>query len=355
MTIEAMIEPTTAAAAAAAPRLSALALLAVAAVSGLGASSFDLPQRQGNPAAPVSQALREQIAVMSTGSDQSVVTFGASAVERNAMIPLSALPAVRMGGFSDVAQSAPGYGMALKCLTQAIYYEAANEPERGKRGVAQVVLNRVRHPAYPNSVCGVVYEGANARVCQFSFTCDGSLLRSPMARQWEESRRVAAAALAGSVEPEVGTATNYHADYVVPRWAFTLGKIVQIGRHIFYRLPGVVGSPRYFSDRWTGIERIPQLDFQRLRVQLAARQTDDDGAFGTQFVPGLTVPPEESDRHAPIDVGGRLDTTTTWRLTIPDPTEISGGYRRALSDQGDSVPSTAGTSDQPTSAPTPAA
>ena len=200
------------------------------------------------------------------------------------------------------------------------------------------MLNRVRHPAYPNSVCGVVYEGANARVCQFSFTCDGALLRTPMARQWEESRRVAAAALAGAVEPEVGTATNYHADYVVPRWAFTLGKIAQIGRHIFYRLPGSVGSPRYFSDRWTGIERIPQLDFQRLQRALASRDEAVTESFAPEYVPGLTVAPHASDRHAPIDVGGRLDTTTTWRMTIPDPAEISGGYRRTLSVQGDTAP-----------------
>src|SRR5207253_7963289 len=116
---------------------------------------------------------------------------------------------------------------ALRCLTQAIYYEAANEPETGKRAVAQVVINRMRHPAYPKSVCGVVYEGANAAVCQFSFTCDGALLRAPAQRQWAESRAVAEAALAGNVLPEVGSATNYHADYVLPRWAFTLGKITQ--------------------------------------------------------------------------------------------------------------------------------
>src|SRR3546814_8987348 len=94
-----------------------------------------------------------------------------------------------MDRFAVISTSSPQYASAHRCLTQAIYYEAANEPLKGKRAVAQVVLNRLRHPAYPNSVCGVVYEGVNDPVCQFSFTCDGSLLRQPMARQWNESRR----------------------------------------------------------------------------------------------------------------------------------------------------------------------
>jgi hypothetical protein len=285
---------------------------------------------------PVSSAVREQIAAMSTGVDQPLVVSGDSAVARNALIPMSAMPAGRMSAFTAIGTSSAAYPTALRCMTQAIYYEAANEPEAGKRAVAQVVINRLRHPAYPNSVCGVVYEGANARVCQFSFTCDGSLLRAPMARQWTESRRIAAEALAGTTEPAVGTATNYHADYVVPRWAFTLGKLTQIGRHIFYRLPGRIGSEAAFADRWTGLERIPQLDFGRLRAALDARLADAAALDPVEaYVPGLTVPPDAKDRHAPIDVGGRLDTTTTWRLSIPDPAELSTGYQRTISSQAD--------------------
>jgi spore germination cell wall hydrolase CwlJ-like protein len=74
-------------------------------------------------------------------------------------------------------------------MTQAVYYEAAYEPLQGRRAVAQVVLNRVRHPAFPNSVCGVVYQGSNQRVCQFSFTCDGSLNRKPSAAAWPQPKR----------------------------------------------------------------------------------------------------------------------------------------------------------------------
>ncbi|MFN6935673.1 MAG: cell wall hydrolase, partial [Tsuneonella sp.] len=303
------------------------ALLFAVILGALGASSFMPPEREARAAVPVSTEVREQIATMSTGADQALIVEGDSAVTRNALIPMSSLPVGRMNAFTEIGTSSTAYSTALRCMTQAIYYEAANEPEAGKRAVAQVVINRLKHPAYPNSVCGVVYEGANARVCQFSFTCDGSLLRTPMARQWNESRRIAAESLAGTTEPSVGTATNYHADYVVPRWAFTLGKLTQIGRHIFYRMPGRVGSEGAFRDRWAGFERIPQLDFGRLRTALDARLADETLIDPVEtFVPGLTVAPDAKDRHASHDVGGRLDTTTTWRLSIPDPAEISNGY-----------------------------
>lgn len=313
-------------------RIKVVALAAVVAAA-LGASSFVPPERPANAAVPVSNAVRQQIAKMSTGIDQPIVVTGSGAVERNALIPMSALPVGKLSAFTEIGTSANGYATALKCMTQAIYYEAANEPLTGKRAVAQVVINRLRHPAYPNSVCGVVYEGANAPVCQFSFTCDGSLLRSPMARQWNEARRVAAEALAGTTEPSVGTATNYHADYVVPRWAFTLGKLAQIGRHIFYRLPGRVGSEGAFGDRWSGVERIPQLDFRRLQAELDARLEEPTEEPIETFVPGLTVTPDAKDRHAPNDIGGRIDTTTSWRLSIPDPVELSNGYQKTITSQ----------------------
>lgn len=140
---------------------------------------------------------------------------------------------------------------AVQCLTQAIYYEAAAEDDTGQRGVAQVVLNRVRHPLYPKTICGVVYQGANrATGCQFTFTCDGSLLRPPSARGWQRARSVAVAALAGRVEPGAGTATHYHANYVLPYWAGSLDKVATIGTHIFYSIRGALGRPGAFSGRY---------------------------------------------------------------------------------------------------------
>ncbi|MBI1407206.1 MAG: cell wall hydrolase [Caulobacter sp.] len=151
--------------------------------------------------------------------------------------------------------SAEDRAAAVRCLTQAIYYEAALEPLEGQQAVAQTVLNRVRHPAYPKSVCGVVYQGSlRLTGCQFSFTCDGSLAREPNPVIWARAEGVAKRALAGFVLPSVGTATHYHADYVAPYWAPTLYRITTIGRHIFYRWTGPWGLPPAFNGRYAGGE-----------------------------------------------------------------------------------------------------
>jgi spore germination cell wall hydrolase CwlJ-like protein len=156
---------------------------------------------------------------------------------------------------------------ALTCLTQAIYYEAASEGADGGRAVAQVVLNRMHHPGYPASVCGVVYEGSERPTgCQFTFTCDGSLLRQPVESLWTRSRKIAEEALAGRVFAPIGHATSYHADYLLPYWADALDKTVQIGRHIFYRLRGTYGDGRSFFQRYAGTE--PQLPDPRPSMQL---------------------------------------------------------------------------------------
>ena len=147
---------------------------------------------------------------------------------------------------------------ALECLTQAVYYEAATESADGQRAVAQIVLNRMRHPAYPSSVCGVVYQGAERPTgCQFTFTCDGSLARLPAQTLWQQARKVATEALGGKVFAPVGHATHYHADYVVPYWADSLDKSVKIGRHIFYRLKSGLGASSTFRQRYAGIEPLP--------------------------------------------------------------------------------------------------
>jgi hypothetical protein len=160
---------------------------------------------------------------------------------------------------------------ALRCLTQAVYYEAALEPTEGQEGVAQVVLNRVRDPNYPSSVCGVVYQGAERTTgCQFSFTCDGSLARGPVRWAWDRAERVAARALNGHVSERVGTATHYHADYVHPWWSPTLAKITQVGAHIFYRWKGAAGETAAFVNAYAGREpSIDEARFAQSRVLLA--------------------------------------------------------------------------------------
>ncbi|RZJ01277.1 MAG: cell wall hydrolase [Brevundimonas sp.] len=160
---------------------------------------------------------------------------------------------------------------ALRCLTQGIYYEAALEPTEGQEAVAQVILNRVRDPNYANSICGVVYEGAERVTgCQFSFTCDGALSLAPAPWAWERAKIVAQRALSGYVSTKVGTATHYHADYVHPWWSPTLNKLTQIGAHIFYRWKGVYGEPAAFSQVYSGREPvIDEARFARPRLQIA--------------------------------------------------------------------------------------
>ncbi len=258
----------------------------------------------------------------------------ASVQDRNALIPISDDPLESPTGMFRLSADHSAYKSALQCMTEAVYYEAANESLQGKRGVAQVILNRLKHPAYPNSVCGVVYEGSNKRVCQFSFTCDGSLLRKPMARQWATSRAVAAASLSGAREPSVGTATHYHADYVLPYWAHKLAKVQVVGTHIFYRFNGRWGSSGAFSKAWSGREAIPQIDYARFEKALEEGEELLAEMAEIETVPGLTVVPDVKDRHAAADVGGRIDTTKAWRPSIPDPTSGSTAYRAALADQG---------------------
>jgi hypothetical protein len=165
---------------------------------------------------------------------------------------------------------------SLRCLAEAIYYEARSESEEGKRAVAQVVLNRVRSPAYPGSVCGVVYQGPMRAGggCQFTFTCDGSLASQPSGAGWLRARRLAADALAGQVYAPVGLATHYHTQQVVPTWAFKLVKSAVIGSHSFYRMQGQWGGPGGFTQRYAGREPSPvSIMASRLPVNLGPATT----------------------------------------------------------------------------------
>lgn len=179
----------------------------------------------------------------------------------NAERPLDIAKPIPARALRIAAESAAGlgYAAALRCLTQAVYYEAASERDEGQRAVAQVVLNRVRHPAFPSTVCGVVYQGSERVTgCQFSFTCDGSLARIPSAGGWAGAERIARDALGGKVAAAVGNATHYHANYVVPYWAPTLDKAATIGAHIFYIMRGFLGTPRAFSGRYdVALETLP--------------------------------------------------------------------------------------------------
>jgi len=242
-------------------------VFALAGIAALAGSAYSTPTLPGfdtaeqHPAPPAAPPLL----VRQLAPDQAVTV--------NSEIPLdtgpnpAAQPFI-LGKVDDTTRT-----RALDCLTSAIYYEAGSEDADGQRAVAQVVLNRVRHPAFPASVCGVVYDGSTrATGCQFTFTCDGSLLRPPSPDVWNRARTIAAAALSGFVYKPVGTATHYHADYVVPYWASTLTKNAIVGAHIFYRWAGSWGRPMAFTQSYGRSE--PNADSLKAAAILAERRDE---------------------------------------------------------------------------------
>lgn len=148
---------------------------------------------------------------------------------------LTAAAPFRMVGALDTSRE-------LECLTQAVYFEARGETPAGQAAVAQVVLNRVRHPSFPKSVCGVVFQGAGKRVgCQFSFACDGSMRARRESAAWERARKVATRALSGVVMAGIGEATHFHTTNVAPNWGPRLVRTAEVGMHVFYKFGRNIG------------------------------------------------------------------------------------------------------------------
>lgn len=269
--------------------------------------------------------------VAATSGERStqVQAVGEKAQLINASMPFSRAPVQAARAFVLPAGENLDQRRALLCLTQAVYYEAGFEPMGGRRAVAQVVLNRMRHPAFPKSVCGVVYQRNSTPVCQFSFVCDGALDRRPEASAWKIAEDIARAALAGYVENSVGAATHYHADYVAPRWAPLLTKISKLGAHIFYRWPGAWGQVGAFNGRYIGEPRDPS----SMRPLILARATigEINAADGTLAYSGPPI------ARADNDVGGLLDTSKGWTLNIPMPNETSAASRAIAEQQAKPV------------------
>ena len=164
-----------------------------------------------------------------------IVLGGAGAASSPALPSPAAVGAYRLSPAAPSGAARGAGRTSLDCLTSAIYYEARSESQDGQRAVAQVVMNRVRHPSYPKSVCGVVYQGSHRSTgCQFTFTCDGSLSRRPTADGWARARRIAAETLDGRGFGPVGNATHYHTKAVNPYWAGSLARLGSLGAHIFY-------------------------------------------------------------------------------------------------------------------------
>ena len=229
------------------------------------------------------------------------------AVAWNAATPADRRATETASAFLLRTSKASDFQRSLQCLTMAVYYEAGSETDDGERAVAQVILNRVRHPAYPKTVCGVVLDGAQrGHGCQFTFVCDGAMARTPSIKGWERAARVATAALGGAVFAPVGWATHYHANYVVPYWAASLDKVALIGAHIFYRWTGLAGRATAFRAAYAGNEpalTIPAVDSATATSKMAgAGAGDASGTVPPTDRPVLTVPRvgDGSDARTPI-------------------------------------------------------
>ncbi|MDR7060108.1 MULTISPECIES: cell wall hydrolase [unclassified Sphingopyxis] len=158
---------------------------------------------------------------------------------------VAARPFVYAGGGDAKAR-------ARDCLAAAMLYEAGDDA-KGQQAVGQVVINRARHPAFPKSICGVVFQGSERTTgCQFTFTCDGALNRRYSDAAWQRARGNADMMLSGGTYPPVGLATHYHTDWVRPYWSDSLEKIAIVDTHLFFRWPGYWGTPGAFRGAVSG-------------------------------------------------------------------------------------------------------
>lgn len=166
-----------------------------------------------------------------------------AAVLNEQSVPLNLIPKLSKNDHKWAAEPLPKSTFSSKqqkCLAEGIYFEARGEPVKGQAAVAQVILNRVRNPTYPNSVCGVVYQNKHWRNrCQFSFACDNIKDRTSDKERWSTAKFVARETSHGRIwQKQVGSSTHYHAAYVNPKWARKMKRVGRIGLHIFYRTYG---------------------------------------------------------------------------------------------------------------------
>jgi spore germination cell wall hydrolase CwlJ-like protein len=258
-------------------------------------------------AAAVGVALGTVAVSVSLNSAQATTVPPAGLVARAALpaaaIAVPAAPAVPPAPQADLAQAAKAARAAeraehdrdLECLTEAVYFEARGESKAGQAAVAQVVMNRVNHPAFPKTVCGVVYQGAKKRGCQFSFACDGRAERVAESAAWNRAQKVAARALAGVMVAEIGQATHFHTVQVHPSWAPRLRRTAQVGMHVFYKFNSRGGGGGGYVQRAAAPEkvrytRLASSDGETPSVKLTghmpiARNVDDAASPASQTTP----------------------------------------------------------------------
>ena len=224
---------------------SALAIVAVAAQR---SPETGAPERAlAETDRPTAQALTAQ------GPKTETADNAASASEvpakRAKLIRASILPEIP----APLLTPAPGVSLKtprvdanardVECLQRAVYFESRGDTDVGQAAVAQVIINRARHPAFPKTVCAVINQGVERGSCQFSFVCKPTKVVDQ--REWRRAREVAERALDGHTVEGVGTSTFFHAARVNPGWKLT--RVGQFGAHVFYRYPGARGAPAAFS------------------------------------------------------------------------------------------------------------
>ncbi|WP_226697227.1 cell wall hydrolase [Qipengyuania flava] len=233
----------------------ALTLLPFALLALMG--GLPAPTASPPPISPVEAA--EPMPDLPASPEDTVVLSELTATDaraRNAAVEFAAVGPGTPSPFR-FSGSAADRLRARDCLALAGMAEAGGG-DGDQRAVMQVILNRVRHPAFARTVCGVVFEGAQRPTgCQFSFTCDGSLARRYSDAAWRAARDRAEQMLGGATHAPVGNATHFHADYVYPWWSDQLDKVAQVGPHIFFRWRGFWGSRSALSARYAGGEPDP--------------------------------------------------------------------------------------------------
>jgi spore germination cell wall hydrolase CwlJ-like protein len=215
------------------------------------------------------------------------------------------------------------------CMAQAIYYESRNEPLAGQLAVAEVISNRMRDHRYPDTACGVVFQGATRTTgCQFTFTCDGALGRKPKGTAWEQAQEIAAHVLMNLAEDRTGGATHYHATYVDPVWSAGLIKTDKIGLHIFYRFPR--------GSEWAAVRRASASRSAPAPV-VAAAETKDLNSESLSVLREATT--DEMKVAATVEASAAPATVTTSTRTITNgaprlTTASDGSFEIASADTG---------------------
>ncbi len=265
-----------------------------AAAGGLDGSALSIARRH-DPYTMAGSAQRDRQAELLSARLEQLRAPGDPNLRRASLTAPTAARPFQLNNALDASRD-------LDCLTQAVYYEARGEGRDGMRAVAQVVLNRVRHPAFPKSICGVVYQGAALRSgCQFSFTCNGAMRGRVNGVAWSRARDIASKALSGQVFASVGNATHFHTTGVSPAWRGSLIQVSQVGSHLFYRFGGRSGSSGAFTyaARPSTEADQPRLIQAGLNPVEAARQAGEAVAYSLILAQEGRAPAEPTPAAAP--------------------------------------------------------